>query len=103
MTEKANLEVKLIQLQLAVTKTGRILDKSNKEAIERHLTTLKAISSEVEQHKRAVEAVKIGEKAELDEIAKWSSSVDEELDSADAKVAQIKQWLGEKNSRKRSR
>ena len=70
MTEAANLDVKLTQLKLAVIKTGKILNKNNKEAIERHLTALKAISSEVEQHKRAVEAVKIREKVELEEIAK---------------------------------
>jgi hypothetical protein len=48
-----------------VTKTGKILDKNQKEAIKPHLTALKAISSEVEQHKHAVEAVKIREKVKL--------------------------------------
>lgn len=41
-----NLEIKLRQLRLTVSKTNHILDSPNREAIERHLKAMQTIINE---------------------------------------------------------
>ena len=97
---KTKLDTKLTQLKLAVEKTESVLGKANQEAIERHLNTLKVITGEVEQSKRAVEELKIEEKIEVTEIAQWSESIDTKIEVADTEVARMKAWLDGKMAEK---
>ncbi len=68
---QSKLDIKLTQLKLAVEKTESVLGKGNQQAIERHLNGLKVITGEVEQSKRVVEELKIGEKVE---VACWGNA-----------------------------
>lgn len=97
---KGKLDIKLMQLKLAVEKTASVLEKANQEAIERHLKALKVVTSEVDEQKRAVEEIQIAEKIEVEEITQWSASVEEKVEAADIEVARIKQWLDGKTAEK---
>ena len=90
MEEK--LKNKLVQLNITVKRTGKILDEKNYEAIERHEKALKATIDEVDVCERAVEAEKIAPKQEVDEILKWVASVDEELAKADKEVSRLREY-----------
>ena len=46
-TTEANLEIKVTQLDMAVDKTNAVLHGGKNEAIERHISSLKYISSEI--------------------------------------------------------
>ena len=58
-TNNSALGNKTKQLQITVKRTGDILDKGDEESIERHLTTLRTITREVEELRLAVEVEKI--------------------------------------------
>ncbi|CAB4040729.1 Hypothetical predicted protein, partial [Paramuricea clavata] len=90
---ESKLKVKLTQLELSVKKTASILEKGKEEAIERHLSALKVITSEVDQCKQTVEELKLADKTDLEAIAEFEASVDERIEAADDEVTRIKQWL----------
>jgi hypothetical protein len=90
---ESKLKVKLTQLELSVKKTASILEKGKEEAIERHLSALKVITSEVDQCKRTVEQLKLADKTDLEGNAEFEASVDEKIEAADGEVTRIKQWL----------
>jgi len=62
------LETKLAQLQIAVGRTDSILESGGEEAVERHLSTLRALASEADQNKRALERVQIEAKEDIEAI-----------------------------------
>ncbi|CAB4035486.1 Hypothetical predicted protein, partial [Paramuricea clavata] len=70
--------------------------EGKEEAIERHLSALKVITSEVDQCKRTVEELKLADKTDLEgleAIAEFEASVDERIEAADDEVTRIKQRL----------
>ncbi len=97
---QSKLDTKLTQLKWAVEKTESVLGKGNQQAIERHLNGIKVITGEVEQSKRVVKELKIGEKVEVAEIMQWSEAIDAKIEVADTEVTCIKTWLDEKMAEK---
>ena len=62
------LETKLAQLQIAVGRADSILESGYEEMVERHLSALKALASEADQHKLALEEFKIDIKEDIEGI-----------------------------------
>ena len=87
-TTEANLEIKVTQLDMAVDKTNAVLQGGKNEAIERHLSSLKYISSEINRMRLNLEATKLAEK-EMTAIEEWNTK----LEKADGKVATARKWL----------
>ena len=66
------IETLHVTMELAeskLKKTASILEKGKEEAIERHLSALKVITSEVDQCKRTVEELQLADKTELEDEA----------------------------------
>ena len=57
------MEIKVTQLEMTMIKTNAVLEKGKHQATERHLSTLKHLSSEVNRMRLDVEAAKL--------VAKW--------------------------------
>ena len=89
------LETKLEQLKLAVTRTDSIIALSNEVAIERHLNAIKALTTEADSLKRAVEEQKIAAKDDPEELNQWNSSVDTNIFAADESGKILKHNLEE--------
>ena len=67
-TTEANLEIKVTQLDMTVDKTNAVLQGGKNEAIERHLSSLKYISSEINRMRLNLEATKLAAKEEMTAI-----------------------------------
>ena len=83
---ETRLKTKLVQLQMTVSRTGKVLMTESLQAIERQQASLKTITNEIELLKGEVEAKKIADKESSEEIEKWVSGIDEELSKADIEV-----------------
>ena len=87
------LNTKLTQLRNAVGKTKTVIDSSKREAIERQYAAVKFISTDVNQMRFAVEAKKIEDKEENDDINAWNEDVDARLAEADNEIESLRNWL----------
>lgn len=92
----AELETKLVQLQLTTKRTDGILAKSDEEPIARQLGTLRTVIGEVDKLRLTVEAEKIGRKEDTTE---WSADIDIKISVADDHVRLTKEWLAENKRR----
>ena len=92
---ETNLNVKLAQLQLTGKRTAVIISSGKQEAIERHCQTLKTISSEINLIRISVEAEKISNKVEIEDIVEWNEGVETKLAEADEEVEKIGKWLAD--------
>ena len=81
-TPENKLKTKLIQLQMTVSRTGKVLNTESSQAIERQQASLKTITTEIELLRGEVEAKKITDKESPEEIEKWVGDIDEKLSSA---------------------
>jgi hypothetical protein len=97
-TNNSALGNKTKQLQITVKRTGDILDKGDEESIERHLTTLRTITREVEELRLAVEVEKI---AAEEDTGEWENEINMEIARADDGVRATKAWL-DNNQKKRN-
>jgi hypothetical protein len=77
----STFDVKLKQLLMTCKRTDSVLDSTKDTAIKRQLEALKALKNEVETSRRGVEALKIEQKVNEDEVATWNSQVETELES----------------------
>ena len=93
-TQKA-LETKLARLQIAVDRTDSILESGYEEMVERHLSALKALASEADQHKRALEEFKMEAKEDIEGIQQWNLEVDAKIITADQAVKRLKTALND--------
>jgi predicted nucleic acid-binding Zn-ribbon protein len=75
-----------------------VLDSNKDTAIKRQLEALKALTNEVETSRRGVEALKIEQKVNEDEVAAWNSQVETELEKADDDVPWPRGFLGLANA-----
>ena len=89
-TTEANLEIKVTQLDMAVDKTNTVLHGGKNEAIERHISSLKYISSEINHMRLNLEASKFAAKEEMTAIEEWNARLDAKLEKADSDVAKAK-------------
>ena len=65
---EANLEIKVTQLKMSIGKTNTIVEAGKPEAIERHLSTLRSLTTEINRMRLEVEATKLGAKEEIANI-----------------------------------
>ena len=89
---EANVEIKVTQLEMTVMKTNAVLEKGKHEAIERHLSSLKHLSSEVTRMRLDVEAVK----EEMTALQEWNTRLDAKLEKADSEVEKVTTWLDDR-------
>ena len=86
------LKTKLIQLQMTVSRTGKVLNTESSQAIERQQASLKTITTEIELLRGEVEAKKITDKESPEEIEKWVGDIDDKLISADVELKRLQEW-----------
>ena len=92
MEAKANLETKLKQLLITSGRTNAVLETNEDIAIQRQTEALKALSSDVENARRAVEAQKIADDEEEIEIGNWNTQIEAKLAKADNEVKRLQKW-----------
>ena len=90
---KAKLNTKLTQLNIMTKRTASILDGGQTEAIERHQATLKTVTAELNQLRLEVEAYKMADKQEVNEIDVWNATLTTEMAKADQGLGSVKGWL----------
>ena len=90
-TPENKLKTKLIQLQMTVSRTGKVLNTESSQAIERQQASLKTITTEIELLRGEVEAKKITDKESPEEIKKWVGDIDEKLISADVELKRLQE------------
>lgn len=94
-TQKA-LQTKVAQLQVAAGRTDPNLESGyDEEIVERHFSAIKALTSEADQHKRALEEFKIEAKEDIEGIQQWNSEVDAKIIKADRAFKRLKTALKE--------
>ena len=93
---KGKLQTKLTQLGIHSKRTQQVLDSGSVEAIERHTGALRSTISEVDELKRALEALKIEAEEDLGDIATWNAEIDHQLMKADEEVGKLRKWLEER-------
>ena len=89
---ESKLKTKLLQLQMTVSRTEKILQTESQHRIARQQTALETITTEVELLKGEVEAKKITDKEDPDEIEKWIGEIEVQLAKADEEVKGLQQW-----------
>ena len=97
---EANMKIKVTQLEMAMMKTNAVLEKGKHEAIERHLSALKHLSSEVNRMRLDVEAAKLAAKEEITAFQDWNDRLDAELEKADRDVKRVTTWLDDRRKEK---
>ena len=97
---EANVEIKVTQLEMTVMKTNAVLEKGKHEAIERHLSSLKHLSSEVTRMRLDVEAAKLVAKEEMTALQEWNIRLDAKLEKADSEVEKVTTWLDDRRKEK---
>ena len=91
-TPENKLKTKLIQLQMTVSRTGKVLNTESSQAIECQQASLKTITTEIELLRGEVEAKKITDKESPEEIEKWVGDIDGKLISADVELKRLQEW-----------
>ena len=92
VTNQSALGTKRKQLQITVKRMASILDQGDEESIERHLTTLRTIISDVEKLRLAVEVEKI---ATEEDTSEWENVINGEITQADNCVRATNAWLND--------
>ena len=82
---EANVEIKVTQLERTAMKTNAVLEKGKHEAIERHLSSLKHLSSEVTRMRLDVEEAKLAAKEEMTALQEWNIRLDAKLEKQTAR------------------
>ena len=90
---EANLEIKVTQLEMSIGKTNTIVEAGKPEAIERHISTLRSLTTGINRMRLEVEATKLGAKEEIADIEAWNSGIDAQLEKADCEVDKISTWI----------
>ena len=93
--ELAELETKLMQLDLAVEKSKTLLSAGKRVAIKRHLQALQTTANEANECRRIAEAFKIAQKEEISAIQQWNSDLDLKLDPADVAIENLQKFLAD--------
>ena len=89
----ADLNTQLQFLNFTEDKSGGIIAKGNVEGVERQLQSLRSIVTRVEELKLQIGQIKIANGELLEDVSKWSLTVDAAQTSADENVAYLRKWL----------
>ena len=92
-----NLDIKIMQLDITTAKMNVVLDAGTREAIERQLSTLKSITTEMASMRIEVEAKKLVAKETMTDIEKWNTQRDPKLGEADNEVSKVWKWFDEQD------
>ena len=84
---EASLDIQFTQLK------NTVLEARKPEAIERHLSTLRSLTSEINQLHLQVEVTKIGNKEEITDIEASNTEIDAKLGKADCEVEKARTWI----------
>ena len=98
-TTEKKLDIKVTQLKMSIGKTNTILETGKSEAIERHLSTLRSLTAEINQMRLEVEATKLEAKEELAHIEAWNSGIDAQLEKADCEVDKMRTWIDDRKKK----
>ena len=90
---EASLDIKFTQLKMTIGKTNTVLEAGKSEAIERHLSTLRSLTTEINRMRLEVEATKIGNKEEVTDIEAWNTEIDAQLGKEDCEVEKARTWI----------
>ena len=90
---EANLDIKFTQLKRTIEKTNTVLEAGKPEAIERHLSTLRSLTTEINRMRVGVEASKLGNKEDIANIETWNTEIDAQLEKEDCKVEKASTWI----------
>ncbi|CAB4014348.1 Proto-oncogene tyrosine- kinase receptor Ret, partial [Paramuricea clavata] len=97
--EVTALETKITQLKRAIGKTETIVNNGKEQAIVRHVDTIKETLSEINKLRREIEATKISEGVNDDEIDEWNSEIESVMESGDEAIEKLQEWLKTKEFR----
>jgi hypothetical protein len=89
----AKLKTKLTQLSITAERTVSIVDNGRVEVIERHQKTLKTVINEASQLRIEIEAYKIANEVNNEELSAWNTSMESQIAAADRSVETSEQWL----------
>ena len=81
---------------MSIGKTNIIVGAGKPEAIERHLSTLRSLTTEINRMRLDVEATKLGAKEEIANIEAWNSEIDAQLEKADCEVDKMGTWIDDR-------
>ena len=90
---ESTLKTKLKQLERTEEKTDGVFKGGKRSAIERQLLNLKELITEVDNARRALEALKIEAKISDGEISDWNDIISAELEEADSHIQNVEEWL----------
>ena len=93
---QANLDIKVTQLKMSIGKTNTIVEAGRAEAIDRHLSTLRSLTTEINRMRLEVEATKLAAKEEIADIEAWNSGIDAQLEKADYEVDKMRTWVDDR-------
>ena len=79
-----------------VERTENILDSDKPESIKWHLNALRETVRETNEHKRAVEAVKIEADESIDIINEWNLTIEGKIEQGDEEIGRLEHWLFQK-------
>ena len=89
----SELDVKLKLLTFTQGKTKGIVDKGNREGIERHRDALRSIVKKVESVKTQIEQAKLESGVAVDELTKWSDGVEAQQETVDEEITYLSETL----------
>ena len=95
------LKTKLKQLERAEEKADQVLKAEKQSAMQRQLTNLKELITEVDSARRKVEALKIEAKVNDRDINEWNNAITAKIEEADSHIENLEQWLENKNEKKK--
>ena len=87
------LKTKLKQLELAEEKVDQVLKGEKQSAIQRQLSNLKELVTEVDSARRTVEALKIEAKVNDGDINEWNDAITAKIEEADNHIENLEEWL----------
>ena len=85
MTEKqlAELDGKVKMLYFKLNKSDEIIEKRDRQALDRHRTAITSVVADVESLKTRIEEKKFTKGESKDDITTWSQKIEEHLAKAD--------------------
>ena len=89
----SDLDVQLKLLAFTQGKTKGIVDKGNREAIERHRDALQSIVKKVGSVKTQIEEAKLESGVAVDELSKWSDGVEAQQETAGEEIKYLSETL----------
>ena len=95
---EGKLNAKLTLLNITTKRTTFISENGHAEAIERHHKTLKTVINEVDQMRIEIEAYKIANKENDEDLNTWNSNIESLVAKADKSAEFLKECLNDRKA-----